>query len=105
MLDVDTNLLDVDTSLIVVGIALLDVETFVLDVDKCELCLASVVILDDGVVGSDMDNVVFVTTLVVFNIGNPERLRENFTTSGLNCISLSLIILLVTIGLPRNSGR
>ena len=81
-------------------IALLDVETFVLDVEKCELCLASVVILDDDVVGSDIDNVVFVTTLVVFNIGNPERLRENFTTSGLNCISLSLIILLVTIGLP-----
>ena len=58
MPDVDTNLLDVDTSLIAVGIALLDVETVVLDVDKCELCVACVVILDDGVVGSDFDNVV-----------------------------------------------
>ena len=100
MPDVDTNLLDVDTSLIVVGIVLLDVETFVLDVDKCELCVACVVILDDGVVGSDFDNVVFVTSLVVFDIGNPDRLTENFTTSDLNCISISLIILLVTIGLP-----
>ena len=100
MLDVDTALLNVDTSLFVVGNALFDVETALIEVDKCELCVANVVTFDDGVVGFGIDNVVSVTTIVVFDIGNPERLIENLATSDLNCNSISLIIVLVTIGLP-----